>query len=671
MDKALFNQVGEVKGEVSDSADSFSFQFTPQNENLRRTRGSLFTLVTIIGKADSKIDKAKAYYHAFQSSYYAKATGSIINGLSETLDHVEKEFARKEGEEEVKYSLVAAVFWGAVLYLAKIGSNSVFVSRAGKLKKLDFTKVASGVLEDQDTVCLATESFSNSINQEELAELLGAEKFETVLEKIDKRIAEIEGAVCDVIRLSVNAPEETIVPTQIGEVDEKGDLDLPKEPTSGEDANPQEENQTEESISQVASVNQAIPLQTKQTNNLLTTAKKLGQNLLTALVTVIKPLVSWFLKPWRKTPPGDHVDHVAIRRQRIIQVVVIIVIVLFGSLIFSLTTGANNKNQEKISTLISSAKQNLTEAKSIKSIDPNRATSLVNQAKKSTEQAKKLDPKNKEVTDLESEEASLLAEINRSYNLSKLKTVADFTKITKEVKLSRLSLRDNIILATDKDNNNIFSLDLTSQNVSQVEGSFTKPNNLASYSNGFYIQTDSGIVKLDQNNKASSIANGSTWGEIVGAATYQNNLYLLDKGKEEVWKYIATSTGLASPRAYLQGEKPNLKDAAAIAIDGFVWLTTKKGEIFKIAVGKKQEFSLTNMQEAFSNVTDIYTDSDSKNLYLLDSGKGRVVVVSKDGVYQSQYSSSELHQATSLVVYETQKTAYVAVNGKILSVSLK
>ena len=77
------------------------------------------------------------------------------------------------------------------------------------------------------------------------------------------------------------------------------------------------------------------------------------------------------------------------------------------------------------------------------------------------------------------------------------------------------------------------------------------------------------------------------------------------------------------------------------------------------------------MQEAFSNVVDIYTDSDSKNLYLLDQGKGRIVVISKDGVYQAQYSNDQLHQATSLVANESQKTAYVSVNGKIFSVALK
>src|SRR5437868_4710280 len=122
MEKTLYNQVGGIKGKETENQDSFSFQFTPQNENLKRTRGSLFSLVTVLGSATEKLEKAKGFYHAFQSSYYAKSSGSIIKSLSDTLDQIDLEF-NKEGE--VKFSLTAAVLWGSVLYLAKLGEGTV------------------------------------------------------------------------------------------------------------------------------------------------------------------------------------------------------------------------------------------------------------------------------------------------------------------------------------------------------------------------------------------------------------------------------------------------------------------------------------------------------------------------------------------------------------------
>src|SRR6185503_5398518 len=110
MEKSLYNQVGEVKGASSELEDSFSFQFTPQNENLKRTRGALFTLVSVSGKTDERYEKAKNIYHQFQSSYYAKASGSILHGLSDTLEQLVKSSLKKEEESGLQISIIAAVF---------------------------------------------------------------------------------------------------------------------------------------------------------------------------------------------------------------------------------------------------------------------------------------------------------------------------------------------------------------------------------------------------------------------------------------------------------------------------------------------------------------------------------------------------------------------------------
>jgi hypothetical protein len=134
---------------------------------------------------------------------------------------------------------------------------------------------------------------------------------------------------------------------------------------------------------------------------------------------------------------------------------------------------------------------------------------------------------------------------------------------------------------------------------------------------------------------------------------------------------LNTSSGLASARAYIVGEKPNLNEASAIAIDDFVWVLTSDGQIYKFAQGKKQEFVLSNISDSFEKAIALFTNTSTKNLYVLDQGKGRLVVIGKDGVYQAQYSHDELHKATSVVVLEEQKIAYLSVGSKILSLKLR
>ena len=659
MEKTRFNQVGEVKGKLSEKEDSFSFQFTPQNENLLRTRGALFTLVTLESDEKEKLEKARAFYHAFQSSYYAKVSGSIINSLAETLDQVHTDIVKKEAQTGTNIAMVAAVFWGSILYLTKVGGSGVFVARVGKVKKLEFNKVVSGVLEDNDAVCLASERFLGSISEEELRNFLSEEKFEKVLEKIDERIAAVEGATCVVIRLSVNTPEDVPHEISVGEVDEKGDVDFPEKTESGEQP---EETDSNDPDSKVSGSKESI------LNTLLQKAVSAFKSAKVLVLKVAAIISAKAAKPWRKNEPGEHVDHVAVRKQRIVQMVAVVVVFLILSIAFGIYSKGQTDKKEKIEQLFSRADDSLKKAGNLKNIDPAQAKSLVEKAKDSAKEADKLGADQGKINNIESKAASLLAEITRSYQVQKLSTVFDFTTINADAKLNKLALGGNLVVVSDKDNNSVYKYDLEAKAGSKIEGSFIQPENITAYQSGFYIQTKDGVTKVNSSGEKPAVAvSNSGWGTIVGAGSYQANLYLLDKDKGEVWRYFGTSKGLSSARAYLVGDKPSLAEASAIAIDDLVWVSTRSGTIYKFAQGKKQEFSLSNISDSFGDVVDLYTNSQTKNHYILDSGKARVVIVSKEGVFQAQYNHQELHKASSLVVNEEEKTIYFAANGKLYS----
>jgi hypothetical protein len=66
-----------------------------------------------------------------------------------------------------------------------------------------------------------------------------------------------------------------------------------------------------------------------------------------------------------------------------------------------------------------------------------------------------------------------------------------------------------------------------------------------------------------------------------------------------------------------------------------------------------------------------YTNADLANLYLLDKGNSRVVVVSKTGEYQKEYLWSGLGQANDLVVTSDEGQIFLLSGGKIFTISLK
>jgi len=128
MEKTLFAQTAEIKGK--DAADSFtaSFQFTPTEEKLKQTRGSLFFLSQV--KAPS-LEKAlpinRELFEFFRGRFYT-GVGSNLKALEEALDHL-KEFLKNR---EMQAEILVATLWGSVLYVAKTGSVGLLLARNRK-----------------------------------------------------------------------------------------------------------------------------------------------------------------------------------------------------------------------------------------------------------------------------------------------------------------------------------------------------------------------------------------------------------------------------------------------------------------------------------------------------------------------------------------------------------
>ncbi|MDP3733226.1 MAG: hypothetical protein Q8Q91_01675, partial [Candidatus Daviesbacteria bacterium] len=66
-----------------------------------------------------------------------------------------------------------------------------------------------------------------------------------------------------------------------------------------------------------------------------------------------------------------------------------------------------------------------------------------------------------------------------------------------------------------------------------------------------------------------------------------------------------------------------------------------------------------------------FVSSDTDNLYLLDSGNSRLLVLTKLGAYKVQYQSERLGGFSDLVVDEKGKKVYLLDGSKIYTMDLK
>jgi len=170
--------------------------------------------------------------------------------------------------------------------------------------------------------------------------------------------------------------------------------------------------------------------------------------------------------------------------------------------------------------------------------------------------------------------------------------------------------------------------------------------------NFLYVLTDNSVIRVDGGNLASEevIDEGG-----VDVSAFGNNAYLLT-GDD-----ILRSSG----GSYF--EDSPLSEATSLTIDGSIYVF-ENGEIFKYLRGERADFSLEGLVTPFGEDAMLYTNTELEDLYVLDPANSRVVVLSKEGAYQTQYRSEELSAATSLAVVD--KTAYVTNSDGVFTFEL-
>jgi hypothetical protein len=152
----------------------------------------------------------------------------------------------------------------------------------------------------------------------------------------------------------------------------------------------------------------------------------------------------------------------------------------------------------------------------------------------------------------------------------------------------------------------------------------------------------------------------------VGMVVYptNNRVYVVDTEVGQVTSYQISDATLSKPVVSVKDSA--LMDAQDLAVDGSVYVLTKTG-INKYTAGKAAAFTFPQLTQAFSGTGRIFTNSITKQLYILDSN-GRIIITDKTGKLIQILEHPDLKDATDFTVDEANKTIYVLRNGSLLQV---
>jgi hypothetical protein len=117
-----------------------------------------------------------------------------------------------------------------------------------------------------------------------------------------------------------------------------------------------------------------------------------------------------------------------------------------------------------------------------------------------------------------------------------------------------------------------------------------------------------------------------------------------------------------------------LTGANSIAIDMSIYILKGDGSLLRFTRGEQDSFNVTGMDKGFSSPSQVLTNYDFDNIYIVDSGNNRIVVLSKEGVLQKQYLSSNQElwkELRGIAVSEDETTAYILDGSRVYTFSLE
>ena len=326
----------------------------------------------------------------------------------------------------------------------------------------------------------------------------------------------------------------------------------------------------------------------------------------------------------------------------LLTIVIIILVVFVGSVFFALKKQENSKIKVAFDNVYPQASKKYDEGQGLIDLNRSLANDSFSQAKDILEKGKSQFPKD---SSEEKQILSLLAKVNSALGPTQITNAPSAQAKSVDFSLSSLLSVEakNSALYYSKSDKNIFAL------------------------------TDSSVLSfdLDGTGKKSIIDSSGDWTKAGGLSNYFGNIYVLDKKQNQILKYVAASSGYGKANYFSSDTTPDFSKAVSMAIDSSVYVLSTDGTIAKFTKGKGDTFALSGLDKPLLNPTAIFTNTDLDNVYVLDNGNSRVVVLDKSGKYQTSYSASVIKSAKDLDVSEKDKKIYILSSGKLYEIDLK
>jgi hypothetical protein len=625
-------KIAKLVGTPDQNSWSQVHSFIPEDEEKRKKRGILLAVFSFSnGEGTEAVATGRELLSRFHEEYYGETEAKVFACLKTAITKIDEEFTRPERHLEI----AACVIIENLAYLAVKGRGKILLKRKSVFQTLIEgneieIETASGQIKEGDLMLLGTSFLFQVLPEGRLKAALANETPEEVVEAMAPTIlGQKEMARASSLVALIQAEKEEVEPESTELKAEKPPLVAPKfQPRAFL-------NEIKERLSQVPS---KLP-------------RGVSRLYLRQKEREIK------------------------QKKMILTVAVILIILLTVSVAFGSRSHEMNQKKQKFEAISSQIETAIQEGEALKELNPMKAKETLLQAQGLVNDLEELGVEKEKLAEIKNRFEQALATVVKEHELTEVPVYYDLSLIRDQGRGEKMALDGDQGVILDTQEKRLFSFNLGRKSIDVLAGGdeLTGASLVTVYNDRAYVLTEKGILEVEIESKKTNlvIEKDEEWGKILDLGAFGSNLYLVDE-KGMIWRYPRAETGFGSKQNWFgSGVSPDLSGVVSMGIDGSIWLLRDDGKILKFTRGAPDPFGYSGLDKEVVNPQALYLDEETENLYLLDRGNSRILVLAKSGEYQGQYLWSGMSQATDLVVSEAEKRILLLVNDKVYVIEIK
>lgn len=552
-------------------------------------------------KDESMVSAGKELLERIQREYFSQDEKSLEN-IKKSIEEATSDIADK-----TRISVALATVSGDNLYIVTVSSSQVVLKRKGKIGivakgNLGEIDAFSGKIRGNDIIILETRDFAERLPISKLSSLLD-----------DLGVTEIAENLAPIVESEAGGGEAAII-LQYKKFEQEAAI-IPDAKEEYEETSSEAHKETKQTLPKITIPKIALPVN----------FASFGKRKIT-IVTIF-----------------------------------ILVVILFGSIIFERERQNTAKRQAVLAEILTPAEKKFEEANALLALNRGLALDEFNQIKEtlagSQDKLSENSPERKKLDAFIGKVEEKIGELGAGSTLANQKLI--YEKYTDYVEF-----KGKMLSVIKKDTGEISIL---SPNGGLEKSATTKNNNVkavAGDDGSIYIIGEAGVSKIDKSGKTTNQIKDIS--NTIAIDVFGSNLYGLNSKNKTIDKYV----GQESPRTdYFKGSV-TLDNPVSMSIDGSIWIIDSE-KIRKFTKGTEDTFTVSGLTKDLSNSSQIFTSPDYASLYVLDPKTTRIIAILKsDGSVKNQYVSKGLANASSFAVDESGKKIFVVISNKLYSFDL-